>query len=197
MLDGNLQPRIAPHSHSKYPITDQPADKRLRPWVILGSIILMVISAGMIITPVVHYGSLSSLWGIFAAGCVLSIPAILGLVAGFTSLSKVAFIYQVTLSITLLGSLAALIINACFLGGDMDNRCTELGVTRYSQTCENVRLYHIIVYTVFGPLVVLWVPALLVSASYLARTTNLYKKREYGSIRRQGPLPIPVGTSRL
>jgi len=172
---------------------DRPADKRIRPWVLLGDLLLTCIGIGMIITSVAHYGSLHSLWGFFAAGCALALAGIIGLVCHWTlrpALLSLAFFSMVILW---LAAIAILIVNACFLNSNANGQCASHNFARFSNGCENVRQYHIVVYSVFGPLVAMWTPALLVAAGYLWRTSALYRKQEYNA----NTLPLPIGTSRM
>ena len=150
----------------------------------------------MIITSLVHYGSIHSLWGIFAAGCALALAGLVGIFAGLTLRPALAALFFFTLAVAWLCSLAVLIINACFLNGNMNQQCSNRGYSRFSSGCENVRDYHIILYTVFGPLVGLFTPTLLIAAGYLWRTTALYRKQEYDAYANQA-LPVPVGSSRM
>ena len=115
----------------RYAVYDKPADRRLRPWILLGSVLLGVcfplllilllsfiswfpsykhntsfhyslshsalllntfcshlsfqcMAAAMIILTFVDEGRINSLWGLFAAGCLLGGAAILGFITGFT-----------------------------------------------------------------------------------------------------------------
>jgi len=95
-----------------------------------------------------------------------------------------------------LAALAALIVNACFLNHNMNNRCGHYNAARFSQTCENVRDYHTILYCVFGPLVGLFVPTVILAAGYLYRTTSLYRKQEFDAYANQAA-PVPIGSSRM
>ena len=63
---------------------DKPADKRLRPWVLLGSLLLACIGIGMIITTFTSWGALRSLWGIFSAGVALAAVSLVGIMAALT-----------------------------------------------------------------------------------------------------------------
>jgi len=172
---------------------DRPADKRLRPWVLLGDILLTLIGAGMIITSVVHYGSLHSLWGLFAAGCALALAGIIGFVCHWTLRPGPLGLAFFTMTLLWLAAIAILVVNACFLNSNANGQCASHNYDRFSNGCENVRQYHIIVYSVFGPLVAMWTPLLLIAAGYYWRTSALYRKQEYNA----NTLPLPIGTSRM
>jgi len=173
---------------------DKPADRRLRPWIFIGSLLLGCIAVGMIITPLVHLGRLSMLWGIFIAGLALGFAAIVGVFAGMTLRPALAFLFQIILLIAFAIALVVLIINAALLEHNINNRCGALGASRYSPTCVNVHQYSVILYCVFGPLVVVWVPTLLLAATYFAHLTRRYRKQEYHAGQVQ---PVPVGSSRM
>ena len=107
-----VQPGVV--AQPRYAVYDKPADRRLRPWILLGSVLLGVCSlpplfprslqfltlpysslthyspslqclaAAMIIFTFVDQGRINSLWGLFIAGCILGGAAILGFITGFT-----------------------------------------------------------------------------------------------------------------
>lgn len=60
---------------------DRPADKRLRPWILLGSLFLLCLAIPQIIVPWTSWGEGRSLFGIFITGVVLSVAALTGLLA--------------------------------------------------------------------------------------------------------------------
>jgi len=160
---------------------DRPADKRLRPWIILGSLFLACLGVGMIITPLVSHGHLSIVWAIFISGCALALASLFGLLAGFTLRPFFSALFFFVLAAAFAASIALLIVNACFLNHNMNNHCASIGAARFSAGCDNIRHYNYILYSVFGPLVAIWVPTLLVAAGYLWRTTRIYRKQEYGN----------------
>jgi len=169
---------------------DIPADKRLRPWIIIGSILLACLGVAMIITPLVSHGHLSVVWAIFISGIALTVASIFGLLAGFTLRPIFAALFFFVLAAAFAGSIVLLIINACVLNHNLNNRCANVNAPHFSAACGNIRDYHNIIYSVFGPLVVIWVPTLLVAAAYLWRTTSIYRKQEYGN----STLPQTSGT---
>ena len=118
--------------------------------------------AGMIITSTVHYGHIPQLWGLFAAGCALALAGLVGLFASWSLRPLWTSIFFWTMLFAWAGALAVLIINACFLESNMLGQCASAGAARFSQECEDRRDYHILLYTVFGPLVGLFVPTVLV-----------------------------------
>ena len=71
--------------------------------------------AGMIITSVVHYGSLHSLWGLFAAGCALALAGLVGLAASWTLRPAFAALFFFTILAMWLAAMAVMIVNAVFL----------------------------------------------------------------------------------
>jgi len=175
---------------------DRPADKRLRPWILIGSLFLALLGVGMIITPLVGHGHLSIVWAIFISGIALAVASVFGLLAGFTLRPFFAALFFFVLAFAFAASLALLIINACFLNHNMNNHCSNIGAGRFSAACDNVRHYNYILYSVFGPLVAIWVPTLLIAAGELWRTTRIYRKQEYGNSHSQ-QAAIPTGSSRM
>lgn len=78
-------------SHSyHYSVFDKPADRRLAPWITLGSILLGVFGAAEIVFTFVKQGTFSSLWGLFISGIILAAIAVLGVLAGTTRRSQLA-----------------------------------------------------------------------------------------------------------
>jgi len=144
---------------------DKPADRRLRPWIIIGSLLLACIAAGMIITTFISYGTISHLWGIFIAGCALGFAAIIGLIAGFTLRPGPSALFFFVLFLALAGSFAVLIVNACFLHHYMNKQCASF----------YCREYYTGVYTAWGVVTAVYVPTLLIAAGYLWRTTRIHR----------------------
>jgi len=176
---------------------DKPADRRLRPWVFLGSLLTVIIGAGMIVTTFVGHGTAYSLWGVLAAGIALAVAGVLGMIVSLTLRPGLTGLFFFTFLLLWAGSIAVLIVNATMLNKYMNNRCNTLGAPRYSPSCENVREYHTIIYCVFGPLVAMFVPTVILSAGYLWRTTTIYRKQEAdAAINQRNTLPVPVGSSR-
>jgi len=170
----NAQPIIvAPAYH------DLPAYQRLRPWVLAGSIVLAVISAAMIITAWTSVGTGTSLWGIFIAGVLLLVSSLLGIYTSRTRRAGLAFVFFIVFAIAMLASIAVLIVNAAMLGDKMNNECQNRGFARYSHDCDHVRNYHIVVYTVFGPLVIFYGIPVLICAFYFWYLINAYGKQEH------------------
>jgi len=173
---------------------DKPANKRLRPWVFLGSLILLLIGIAMIITTFTSWGTWHSLWGVLSAGITLAAIALSGFIAAITLHPTLAKMFAVGLVLSWIASVAVMIVNAAFLNGNMLSQCAKHGAARFSATCENVRDYHTSVFTVFGVLTAVWVPALIVASVMLARTSTLYRKQE---IQNQQRTPAPVGSSSM
>jgi len=185
---------VQPAAQANNAYYDRPADKRLRPWVLLGDALLTCMGIGMIITAVVHWGSLHSLWGLFIAGIALAVAGAIGLVAHWTLRPAMLGFAFFALVILWAASLVLLILQAIFLNGNANGQCANQGFARFSNGCENVRQYHIVLLSVFGPLDVLWVPTVIIAAGYLWRTSALYRKQEYEA---SNSLPLPVGSSRM
>jgi len=175
---------------------DIPADKRLRPWLSLGSLLLTFMGAGMILCTFVHHADAGSLWGLLIAGIVLAFAGQVGLAATFSQRTSFTGMYFGIIMVCWLIAVAAMIVNACFLKGNAVTRCTEKGFARFSAGCEDVLEYHYIIYSVFGVLTALWVPTLVVLAGYLWRITSLYRKQEYEPILTNA-VPTTTGISRM
>jgi len=173
-----------------YAVYDKPADRRLRPWILLGSVILGLLAAAMIIFTFVKSGTIHSLWGLFIAGCILGGAAILGFLTGWTLRPALKALFFWVLLFCWIAAVAVLIVNAALLNHYMNNQCG--GNAHSSFTCQHIREYHFIVYTAFGVPVALWVPTLIIAAGYLWRTAHLMRK---------GAAPaapvVPVGTSNM
>jgi len=76
----------------------------------------------------------------------------------------------------------------------MNDVCNNNNAPRYSSTCDGIRNYHTVIFSVFGPLVALWVPPLIIAAYYYARTTDIYRKQEAGYAGNTVAAPTPVGS---
>lgn len=150
----------------------------------------------MIITPLVHRGHLGTTWGIFAAGCAIAFTSIFGFIAAFTLRPLWARLFAIVLALSFLSAIAVLVVNAVFLNDNMNSRCANQGVARFSNGCEDIRDYNIVLYSVFFPLVATVLPTVFVAAAYLARTTSLYRKQEYDAYN-QAAAPAPIGTSSM
>jgi len=145
---------------------DVPADRRLRPWIILGSILLGAIAAGMIITTFTSFGTIHHLWGIFAAGILLGIAAIIGLIAGFTLRPGMSALFFFVMLAAFVLAAAAMIVNACFLHHYMNNQCGS---------AYHCREYYTGVYTAWGALIAVYVPTMVIAAGYLWSTTRVHR----------------------
>lgn len=159
----------------------------------------------MIITTFTSWGTIGSLWGVFVAGILLATAALFGLLASATVRPIAAKLvrkcvikfllkliipqFVITLALCWAGAIAVLIVNATSLDGKMNSQCASNNAPRFSPTCEDIRQYHIVVFTVFGVLAAVWTPVLLVAAGYFARTTDVYRKQEYAS----SQVVAPVG----
>jgi len=157
-----------------YAVYDKPADRRLRPWILIGSIILGLLAACMIVFTFVKSGSIGSLWGVFVAGIALGAAAAVGFFTGWTLRPAAKALFFWVLLICWMGAVAVLIVNACLLNHNMNDKCG--GLAHYSNACQNIREYHIIVFTAFGVPTALWVPTLIIAAGYLWRTSRLMRK---------------------
>ena len=171
-------------------------------------------AAAMIILTFVDEGRINSLWGLFAAGCLLGGAAILGFFTGFTlrpgakalvcpppllafppsllfpPLSNIKLIFLQFFWVLLgcwIASVAVMIVNGAMLNDYMDDRCNGKNA---GLNCQDIREYHIIVYTAFGIPVALWVPTLIVGAYYLWRTSRLMRK---GAAPTAPVAVVPVG----
>ena len=174
----------------RYAVYDKPADRRLRPWILLGSVFLGCMAAAMIIFTFVNQGSIDSLWGLFVAGCILGGAAVLGFFTGWTLRPAAKALFFFGLLGAWLAALAVLIINAALLDNYMNDGCS--GLARPSLACQDYREYHFITYTAFGIPVALWTPTLIIGSYYLWRTARLYRKEAAPA----APV-VPVGSSMM
>jgi len=161
---------------AKYGIYDKPADRRLAPWITMGSLMLGAAGALMIIFTFVRQGTLGSLWGIFISGIIFASVALLGLLAGTTRRSQLAGLFFWALVAGFAGSLVVLIINAARLDRYMNDRCNNQGFARDTQGCLDTREYHYITYTAFGAFIGTFVPTMIAAAGYFWRICRLYRK---------------------
>jgi len=157
-----------------YAVYDKPADRRLRPWILLGSVVLGCLAAAMIIFTFVNSGTFGSLWGLFIGGIILGAAAVVGFLTGWTLRPALKGLFFWVLLACWIGALAVMIVNAALLNHNMNNKCGSLGHT--SLGCQNIREYHFITYTAFGIATALWVPTLIIAAGYLWRTSHLMRK---------------------
>jgi len=145
---------------------DKPADKRLLPWVLLGSLVLAAISAGMIVTTFTSFGILGHLWGIFIAGCALGVAALFGFLAAITRRSAIAALWFAVMTLAWIGAVAVMIVNAILLHHYINKQCgSTLGC----------RQYYVGMYTAWGALVAAWVPVMVLISGYFWRTTRLHR----------------------
>ena len=176
-------------------------------------------AAAMIILTFVDEGRINSLWGLFAAGCLLGGAAILGFITGFTlrpAAKALVCLPLLTISLTIsplpslttlkhilisyqffwallgawIASVAVMIVNGAMLNHYMNDRCNGKNA---GLNCQDIREYHTIVYAAFGIPVALWVPTLIVGAYYLWRTSRLMRKEGAAPV---APV-VPVGSSTM
>jgi len=185
-----MQQTVVTPVQQRYAVYDKPADRRLRPWILLGSVLLGCLAAAMIIFTFVDHGRINSLWGLFAAGCLLGGAAILGFFTGWTLRPGFKGLFFWVLLSAWVAAVAVMIVNAAFLEHYMNNRCN--GEAKSSLNCQDIREYHFITYTAFGVPVALWVPTLVIASYYLWRTSRLYRK-EAAPV---APV-VPVGSSTM
>jgi len=174
-VNGNLDP-------AAQGVYDKPADRRLAPWIVLGSVILGLFAALLIIFTFVKQGNVHSLWGLLVAGIVLAPAALVGLFAGLTRRSQLAGLFFWLFVAGFVAAAVVLIINAARLDVNMDHRCNAYG-GRATTGCDSLRQYHIITYTAFGAFFVTWVPTFLIVSAYFWRITRLYRKEPYEGAR--------------
>lgn len=166
---------------AQYGVYDKPADRRLAPWIVTGSILLFCFGVLEIIFTFVKQGTGHSLWGLLVSGIILAIVAVFGLLAGLTRRSQLAGLFFWLFVFGWFASLVVLIVNGALLDNKMDNLCGSAG--RATLTCQDIREYHIITYTAFGVFFALWVTTFLIAAGYFWRMTRLYRKEPYEGAR--------------
>ena len=252
-VDTIVQPVAA---QPRYAVYDKPADRRLRPWILLGSVLLGVCSFFLSLSPSSHsykdnthlisplilrfssthcspyhsvYGrcndhphfrwwrqnqlTLGSLccrlpswrccnsWILhwfhsspWSKGFGMSSPSspLLAFPPSllFPPLSNIKLTFHQFFWVLLgcwIASVAVMIVNGAMLNDYMDDRCNGKNA---GLNCQDIREYHIIVYTAFGIPVALWVPTLIVGAYYLWRTSRLMRK---GAAPTAPVAVVPVG----
>ena len=174
----------------RYAVYDKPADRRLRPWILLGSVLLGCLAAAMIIFTFVDEGRISTLWGLFVAGCILGGAAVFGFLTGWTLRPAFKALFFFVLLASWLAALAVMIVNAAMLNNYMDDRCG--GSKNPTLSCQDIREYHFITYTAFGIPTALWVPTLVIASYYLWRTARLMRKEAAPAVP-----AVPVGSSMM
>jgi len=157
-----------------YAVYDKPADRRLRPWIIIGSLLLGVIAACMIVFTFIKSGTLGSLWGVFAAGIALGVAAAVGFFTGWTLRPAAKALFFWVILAAWIGAVAVLIVNGALLNHHLNNQCGSL--SRATVACQDIRQYHYIVFAAFGIPTALWVPTYIVAAGYMWRTASLMRK---------------------
>jgi len=167
---GNTSPYVVPMGSTGY--LDTPADKRLLPWVLLGSLLLAAISVGMIITTFASFGILRHLWGIFIGGCALGIAALFGVFATITRRSAIAGLWFAVMILAWAGTAAVMIVNAVFLHHYINKQCGS------GFEC---RQYYVGVYTAWGALVAAWVPVMVLISGYFWRTVRLHRSANHNA----------------
>jgi len=179
-------PYVVPMGSTGY--LDTPADKRLLPWVVLGSIMLGIIAAGMVITTFTSFGTIHHLWGIFAGGVVLGIAAILGVLTAIIRRPAVAALWFAVTILAWLGAVAAMIVNACFLHHYMDRQCG---------TGTHCREYYTSVYTAWGALVAAWVPVMILVSGFYWKTSRLHRAANHNANTVNAASGLPPSNSRF
>eukprot|EP01111_Echinosteliopsis_oligospora_P012993 TRINITY_DN4552_c0_g1_i1.p1 TRINITY_DN4552_c0_g1~~TRINITY_DN4552_c0_g1_i1.p1 ORF type:complete len:232 (+),score=44.00 TRINITY_DN4552_c0_g1_i1:72-767(+) len=177
-----------------YAVYDKPADRRLRPWMIAGSIFLTLLGTCLIVFTFINSGfstngTIGSLWGLLAAGIIFCILGIFGIITGATLRPSLATAFFFALLIGWVAALTVMIVNGALLQRYMNNYCgvndtnndIVNGANRASLRCQKYRQYHIIVYAATGIPVALWVPIFIIAAGHFMRTTRLMRKEPYGA----------------
>jgi len=152
---------------------------RVRPWALISSIIFLLIGAGMIACTFASFGTSRSLWGILTGGVSYTLASFVGIAAAITLRPTLAFLAFLSTSTSWASTLAVVIVNATSLNSYTLTQCIVAGASRFSPTCENIREYHFIVFTLFGVLTALWVPTLVVTMGFLWRLCDSYWKEQY------------------
>jgi len=188
----NVYPARAGQANEAY--YDTPADKRLRPWILLGSLFLLCLGISQLIVPWTSHGTGRSLWAIFITGVLFTLCSFLGIIAAITLKPSFAKMFFYALAASWVISTIVLIINAALLNHRMNDLCSNNNDPRVSSGCEDIRKYHVVSYSVLAPLDFFWTIPLIVAAGYFARTTDLYRKQEYAATNGQA---VPTGSSRM
>lgn len=146
---------------AQYGVYDKPADRRLAPWITLGSLLLGVslytqlfsfyhsltitqaYGVLLIIFTFIDEGTVDSLWAFLVSGIILASVAILGFLAGTSRRSQLAGLFFWAFVGAFIACSILLIINAARLDVYMDDQCADNGFTRETTGCQEIREYRI------------------------------------------------------